>query len=131
MRDLARKLVPRAVEYCAGLILAFKAVVGSPTAVPEDRSTASPDLLSNYPNPFNPVTLVRFRVPADQSGTEGEVRLVVVDLLGRVVSTLVSGSMAPGAYEIPFDGSGLAGGVYFCRLTAGSSVAVRKLLLEK
>jgi hypothetical protein len=133
MRDLARKLVPRAVEYCAGLILAFKAVVGSPTAVREDRSTASTDLLGNYPNPFNPVTLVRFRVPADPVGANGEeaVRLVVVDLLGRVVSTLVSGRMAPGAYEIPFDAAGLAGGVYFCRLTAGSSVVVRKLLLEK
>jgi len=57
------------------------------------------------------------------------VQLVVYDLLGREVSTLVNEDEGPGSYEVKFEGTGLSSGVYFYRLTADNFVQTRKLLL--
>ena len=57
--------------------------------------------------------------------------LVVYDVLGRQVATLVNEVKAPGSYEVRFDGSGLASGVYICRMTAGAFVQSRTMLLVK
>jgi hypothetical protein len=81
-------------------------------------------LLQNYPNPFNPTTGVRFQVPG-----VSDVKLVVYDLLGREVAVLVNEKKAPGSYEVRFDASGMASGVYFYRLTAGDFVNTRKLVV--
>jgi hypothetical protein len=67
--------------------------------------------LGNYPNPFNPGTVVSYQLPAS-----GRVRLVVYDMLGRDVAVLMDGEKPAGIYTAPFDGSGLSSGVYFCRL---------------
>jgi hypothetical protein len=83
-------------------------------------------LLQNYPNPFNPKTGIRFQVPG-----VSEVKLVVYDLMGREVAVLVNETKAPGNYEVSFDGSGLASGVYVYRLTAGSFLQSRTMLLVK
>jgi photosystem II stability/assembly factor-like uncharacterized protein len=83
-------------------------------------------LLQNYPNPFNPSTRILFEVPRSTF-----VVLKVFDVLGREVATLVNEEMRPGRYERPFDGSGLASGVYFYRLHAGTFVQTKKLLLMK
>jgi len=55
----------------------------------------------------------------------------VFDLLGREVAVLVNEKKAPGTYEVKFDGSGLASGLYIYRLTAGSSARSRKMILMK
>jgi hypothetical protein len=81
-------------------------------------------LYQNYPNPFNPSTVVRYQVPVANM-----VRLAVYDMLGREVSVLVDERKGPGSYEVQFNGSGLASGVYICRLTTGHSDQTRKLLL--
>ena len=78
----------------------------------------------NYPNPFNPTTVISYQLPA-----ASDVRLVVYDVLGREVAVLVNERKTPGSYEVKFDGSGLTSGVYLYRLTAGSFVQTRKLLL--
>jgi N-acetylneuraminic acid mutarotase len=82
-----------------------------------ERNGASPpvgySLNQNYPNPFNPTTGIGFRV----SGVS-EVKITVYDVLGRAVAVLVNEEKAPGSYEVKFDGSGVAGGVYLYRLTA-------------
>ena len=78
----------------------------------------------NYPNPFNPETGIRYQV----SGSS-DVKLVVYDLVGREVAVLAKERKAPGSYEVQFDASGLASGVYLYRLTAGEFVETRKLLL--
>lgn len=78
----------------------------------------------NYPNSFNPATVVRYQLPV-----VSDVKLVVYDLLGREVSVLVNERKAPGSYSVMFDAAGLASGVYFYRLTAGEFVQVRKLLM--
>jgi hypothetical protein len=59
------------------------------------------------------------------------VKLIVYDLLGNEVATLVNEDKAPGEYEVTFDGSGLSSGIYFYRLQAGNYSEVRKLILLK
>lgn len=86
----------------------------------------SAELQQNFPNPFNPVTSIRYSVPAT-----GQVSLMVFDALGRAVATLVNGTTAPGTYSAQFDASTLASGMYFARLQTGSTVQVRKMMLLK
>ena len=69
-------------------------------------------LLSNYPNPFRDATTVRFRL-----ARPGRVRLVVYDVLGRLVATPVDGFLPPGDHRLPFDARRLPSGVYFYSLT--------------
>lgn len=81
-------------------------------------------LEQNFPNPFNPTTTIRVRIPEEQ-----HVTLDVVDVLGRKVVTLISGKLKPGTYQRVFDGSGLSSGVYFFRVKAGHYMSVKKAML--
>ena len=83
-------------------------------------------LMQNYPNPLNPATVVSYQLPAVT-----DVRLAVYDLLGREVAMLVNGRKAAGTYEVKFDASGLASGVYLYRLVAGDFIQTRKLVVLK
>ncbi len=85
-------------------------------------------LHQNYPNPFNPTTTIQFTVPV---GTYGHTSLLVYDISGREIATLVNENLAPGVHERSFDGTGLASGMYLYQLTAGSRIEVKKLLLLK
>jgi hypothetical protein len=78
----------------------------------------------NFPNPFNPTTQVRYQVPG-----VSEVTLVIYDVLGRKVATLVDEAKNPGMYTVQWDASGMASGIYFCRLSAGASVSMIKMIL--
>ncbi len=93
-----------------------------------------------YPNPFNPVTTIGFRVAGYGSQNPGSntrnsepgtqlVKLAVYDILGREVSELVNERKEAGHYTVHFDGSGLASGVYLYRLQSGSHLETKKLLL--
>ena len=83
-----------------------------------------------YPNPFNPVTSIRYELP-DASF----VNLSIYDVSGQLVALLVNGWREVGAHDVTFDGSGLASGLYICRIEAGSGSrrisAVRKMILMK
>jgi hypothetical protein len=96
------------------------------------RRPLSFGLGQNFPNPFNPVTVIEYtvgeRVPMDE---QRRVLLVVHDLLGREVMTLVDGEQKPGTHRVAFDGAGLSSGVYFYTLRAGSFVATRRLILVR
>ncbi len=83
-------------------------------------------LFQNYPNPFNPGTRIRYDVPESRMVT-----ITVYDLLGRLVTTLVHEWKNPGSYSVPFDGTGLASGVYLYRLEASPNSLVRKMILVK
>ena len=85
-------------------------------------------LSQNYPNPFNPTTIINYQIP-----NNNYVTLKVYDILGNVVKTLVDGYKTQGSYSINFNASsaGLASGVYFYQLRAGSFTATKKLLLLK
>lgn len=83
-------------------------------------------LAQNFPNPFNPSTLIRY-----QTASAAPVRLTVYDILGRQVATLVDGIQPPGTHEVRFDGGALSSGVYFYRLQTSAYVQQRKMILQK
>jgi hypothetical protein len=84
------------------------------------------ELQQNYPNPFNPSTNIRFTIPVS-----GFTSLTIYDLLGREVTRLVNEVKQPGSYEVTWDASGSATGVYLYQLTAGDYVATKKLIFMK
>ena len=90
-------------------------------------------LLQNYPNPFNPITKIQYTIPnVALSGVEGfRVQLKVYDILGREIAILVNEEKPTGRYEVEFNASSLASGIYFYRLQAGSFVDTKKMILMK
>jgi hypothetical protein len=91
------------------------------------------ELAQNWPNPFNPLTIIKYTIGGARGQGSGarNVELRVYDVLGREVTVLVNENKAPGSYEVRFDGSGLASGVYIYRLTAGTLVQSRTMVLLK
>jgi hypothetical protein len=84
------------------------------------------NLFDNYPNPFNPATVIRYSI-ADAT----DVRLIVYDILGREISVLVKEKKEPGNYEILFSADELSSGVYIYRMTTDKFISVKKMLLVK
>ncbi len=83
-------------------------------------------LLQNYPNPFNPSTTISYAVPA-----KGNVSLEVYDVLGQKVMTLVNDVKDAGSHTALFDAGVLPSGLYFARLTVGTTAATMKMTLMK
>jgi hypothetical protein len=92
----------------------------------EDVVPARFQLEQNHPNPFNPVTTIKFAVPE-----RARVEVKVYDVAGREVTTLVNREMEPGFHTAVLDASGLPSGVYFARMVAGRYVETRKMVLLK
>ncbi len=88
-------------------------------------------LYQNYPNPFNPITKIRFDVPAERNGRDLSLQLVIYDMLGREIVTLVNESLKPGTYEVDWDGTNYPSGVYFYKLTANNFNQTGKMMLIK
>jgi hypothetical protein len=105
--DLHRPQTPTGVAQLPGIARSFK-------------------LEQNYPNPFNPSTMIEFSIPA-----ESRVALKVYNILGQEVATLVNESLLAGNHAVKFDASRFATGVYLYRITAGSFVSTKKMLLLK
>ncbi len=105
------------------------------------------ELYQNYPNPFNPITNIKYQIPETvianeekqfQKITSGNsfprndnLKLIVYDVLGREVKTLVNKIQQSGNYELQFDGSNLPSGVYFYRLQFNSIFETKTMLLIK
>jgi hypothetical protein len=83
-------------------------------------------LSQNYPNPFNPSTKISFSLPKASF-----VKIAVYDITGKEAETLVNMNLAAGTFEVDFDASHLASGIYFCRINAGEFNAVKKMMLTK
>jgi hypothetical protein len=93
-------------------------------------------LYQNYPNPFNPVSTIKFDIPANQQRTTNNVQLIIFDILGREVTTLVNEQLKPGTYEVVWpapsgDVSNYSSGVYYYQLRAGNYIDTKKLVLIK
>ncbi len=84
------------------------------------------ELQQNYPNPFNPVTTIRFEIPA-----AANTALTVYDILGRKITSIVDQPLSAGLHTYQWDSSSVASGVYFYRLTSGSFVSTKKMLVAK
>lgn len=99
----------------------------SSTGINEQSSVPEQFMLyQNYPNPFNPSTTIKYSLVE-----RGDVSLIIYDILGREVLTLVKGFHNAGSYTVNFNGSALPSGTYFCKLYAGVLSDTRKLVLIK
>ncbi len=83
-------------------------------------------LNQNYPNPFNPTTTISYQIPV-----ENHVTLKIYDVLGAEVATLINAKQAAGSYDVTFNASNLASGIYFYKIESGNFVSVKKLVLLK
>ncbi|MBT8378769.1 MAG: T9SS type A sorting domain-containing protein, partial [Ignavibacteria bacterium] len=83
-------------------------------------------LSQNFPNPFNPNTIIKYQIPEISFIT-----LKVFDVVGNEVVTLVNEELSAGEYEVEFDGSGLSSGIYFYQLKAGNFIQTKKMILLK
>ncbi len=99
------------------------------TAVLDKGLNKIPDrfeLFNNYPNPFNPTTIIRYAV-----AKTSHVELQVFNILGQKVATLVNTIQAPGFYEVFFGNMNLASGIYLYRIAAGKFIETKKMMLLK
>ena len=137
--DIASNMSPGLVRRGAQLMLAVGVNLAGAGWKINDIRVESPGLPArfaleqNYPNPFNPRTGIRYTVPTLSGRASGvsDVKITVYDMLGREVAVLVNEQMLPGTYQVTFDGSGLASGMYIYRLSAGALVESRTMLLLK
>jgi len=81
---------------------------------------------NNYPNPFNPITMIPYEL-----NENAYIEIKVYDINGRLVRTLYGGYQLAGSYEVRFDASNLSSGMYICTLQAGGKKVARKLTLIK
>ncbi len=101
----------------------------APTAVDDERQgllPESPRLAQNYPNPFNPITTIGFSLP-----NPGLARLTVYNVAGEIVAQPMHEVLSAGSYELSFDGSTLASGLYFYTLDFHGRRLTHKMLLLK
>ncbi|MFA5834255.1 MAG: S8 family serine peptidase [Bacteroidota bacterium] len=117
--------VSRTSPYTAPTDL-YDAKTGTTGVTPVDPVPVTFSLQQNYPNPFNPATTIGYDLPKS-----GYVSLVVYDLLGREVATLVNEVKSYGKYAVPFNGSAFASGVYFYRLRSENFVETKRMMLIK
>jgi len=80
-------------------------------------------LYQNFPNPFNPNTVIGYQLPVS-----GNITLKIYDLLGREVAILVNEYKPSGNYEVEFNAARLSSGIYFYQLQAGSSIQTKKMV---
>ena len=95
----------------------------------EDVEIAAPisyALSQNYPNPFNPTTTIKYSVPVD-----GFVNIAVFNVLGEKVANVVNTIHKAGNYELTFDATNLASGMYIYRMESGNYVSVKKMMILK
>lgn len=88
-------------------------------------------LYQNYPNPFNPTTVIEYNIPANVKSETPNVELILYDVLGRKIKTLVNEVQNSGFHKINFNGSGLASGVYYYQIKYDSFIQSKKMLLLK
>ena len=93
----------------------------------EDNSNIIPSvykLQQNYPNPFNPSTIIQYAIPSASN-----VKIEIFTVIGEKVATLVDGFKNVGNYEVSFAASGLPSGMYLYRISAGTFVQTKKMIL--
>jgi len=96
-------------------------IVNTENGIPKEYN-----LYQNFPNPFNPSTVIKFDVPK-----KSDVSIIVYDLLGRESAVLLNREMNAGKYEITWNARNLSSGIYYYRMTSGTEVFTKKLILVK
>jgi hypothetical protein len=91
-------------------------------------------LYQNYPNPFNPTTTIKYSIPSvtlRQAQSDIIVTIIVYDVLGNEIATLVNEEKPAGYYETEFNATGIASGMYIYRMQAGTFVRIKKMMILK
>jgi photosystem II stability/assembly factor-like uncharacterized protein len=88
-------------------------------------------LYQNYPNPFNPLTKIRFGIPPSEGVEEGFVKIIIFNILGDQIATLVNEQLNPGTYEVDWNAANYPSGVYYYKLTTGDYSDTKKMILIK
>jgi len=96
------------------------------TIINESQIPQNYELSQNYPNPFNPSTKIMYQLPE-----EGKVKIIIYNVLGKEVYTLVNSVQQAGRYEVNFNASDLSSGVYFYRLESGNFTDLKRMILLK
>jgi len=105
----------------------LKFVIDNPTSVISNNSQAENYSLSqNYPNPFNPKTVINYKLQVT-----GNAKIMVYDVLGNEVATLVNEKQNAGSYSVEFDGSNFSSGIYFYRISSGNFNETKRMMLIK
>jgi flagellar hook assembly protein FlgD len=86
-------------------------------------------LKQNYPNPFNPKTTILYTVGANGHSPLQQVDLSIYNILGQKVATLVNKKQPAGSYQVQWDATGFATGVYYYKIEAGEYLKVKKMIL--
>lgn len=118
------------ITYYDGIFRSLNSTLTSVTS----QSNYSPEgfsLKQNYPNPFNPSTIIRYEIPSNITGQTSNVQLIIYDALGKEIATLVNESQYAGSYEVTFEGSNFASGVYYYKLKTENFEKVMKMILLK
>ena len=110
-----------AVDIVEEIVPQGTAGVNNESEVPESYM-----LSQNYPNPFNPIAKINYSIPQTS-----QVQIIVFDLLGNEIETLVNEEKSVGTYELTWTAANLPSGVYFYQLKAGSFVQTKKMILIK
>jgi cyclomaltodextrinase / maltogenic alpha-amylase / neopullulanase len=113
--------------YNARVMILSDKILKIPTGIkPKDNNNIplKPSLEQNYPNPFNPTTNINYSITKPS-----RVKIVVYDLMGRELRTLVDEYKTPGVYRISFDSTSFSTGVYLYKLIAGDFSEVKKMIV--
>ncbi len=125
-----------AADHGGLLILEYVEITSIEEGEPHSGPLPGSFVLSqNYPNPFNPTTTISFDIPGEQ-GVRKPVTIIVYDVRGRHVKTLIDGEIEPGTHEVVWDGRNekgeqVASGIYLYTLKNGRTVYTRKMLMLK
>lgn len=138
-KELVNAVIDLSIRF--GILTPYTAFYVDPTDPDTPTNTDAPDellaplkltLFANHPNPFVRSTTIRFALPA----TQGNVRLAVYDLTGRLVKVLAEGEFPAGLHEVRWDGTDDAGnpapsGTYLCRLEQGDQQATQTIIMQR
>ena len=127
-KQLERKLNTLGIDFAFTIPGNIKELTQSMVGISGQQNYA-PDnfsLSQNYPNPFNPSTLINYELRVT-----GFAKLIVYDILGNEVATLVNEKQNAGSYSAEFDGSGFSSGIYFYKLDAGEFSETKRMILLK
>ncbi|GEM_PF-1721557 len=127
-RDTVTADVQGNITFNVGIDPLLVKEIPSTTSVEDEGENIPKEFLldQNYPNPFNPTTTIRFTLQVSSFTS-----LKVYDVLGREVATLVNGELDAGEHSVVFDAAGLPSGVYVYRLSAGTFVQQKKMVVMR
>jgi len=120
-RDGQNTVIDFIAEWIYGLELRVHINPADPKTIPNEII-----LCQNYPNPFNPSTNIDYSLPSSS-----HVSIIVYDVLGRKVETLLDGNQVAGYHQVIWNASNVSSGVYFYRITAGENAITKRMLMLK